>query len=572
MRAPALEPPLSDDPTETDAPESTGFADLGLDPQILAGVKALGFDDPTPIQLAAIPPLLAGRDVLGRARTGSGKTAAFGLPALQLALEGGKGVRVLILTPTRELALQVTEALESYVRGKGVGIVPVYGGTAYGPQLKGLQRGANIVVGTPGRVLDHMERGSIDLGGLELLVLDEADEMLRMGFIDDVEKIISAAPADRQIALFSATMPDPIRRIANTHLRDPQEVQVEGRSLSVDHIAQQHVVVPFQHKLDALVRLLGVIDGAALVFTRTRQTCAEVAGLLADRGLDADAIHGDLQQAARETVLGRLRSGRLRVLVATDVAARGIDVEHIGLVVNLELPSDPESYVHRIGRTGRAGRQGLAITLVTPHERRRIRGLEFALNTKIPLRAVPSEAEMARHQRQGLHQQMAEAMGRGGQGAQAWLDELTTVGGWSANDVARAALSLLAHDRGINLDPSLDDQPPHWSLVDAPRPRERREPMEEVELFLPIGKRTGTRAADIVGALANDMGIPGNAVGRIALFDRKTFVRLPKVLGEPLIGGRLWIRGHDVPIVQARPDAVPQEPTRHRKGPPRRDP
>jgi ATP-dependent RNA helicase DeaD len=567
---------VSDVPLDP-APDGPGFDTFALDPHLRAGLADLGFESPTPIQAAAIPALLSGRDVVGRARTGSGKTLAFGLPLLQRVAALGPGCRALVLAPTRELALQVAEALEGFAQRLGVGVVAIYGGAPYAPQLRALARGAKVVVGTPGRVLDHAERGSLVLDGVAALVLDEADEMLRMGFVDDVEKVLSLLPSGRQIALFSATMPDPIRRLASTWLRDPAEVQVEGRALTVEHIAQQHVVVPQAHKVDALVRLLGVLDGTAIVFARTRVGCAEVAGALADRGVDADAIHGDLGQAAREAVLGRLRSGRLRVLVATDVAARGLDVEHLELVVNLDLPTDPETYVHRIGRTGRAGRSGLAIALVTPHERKRLGTLERVVGARIPERPIPTDAEVARHRRAAVEQELASALATHREGAAVWLTELVEGHGWSVHDLALAALARVADDRRLELGESPSDAPPPW----APAPRRERPergpteapgrpraaPEEEVELFLPIGKRNGVRPQDLVGALANDLGIPGTAVGRITLFDRKAFVRLPRALGEPLVGTALRVRGQDVPMWRARPDSGPPPRKGAERGP-----
>ncbi|HJL49182.1 MAG TPA: DEAD/DEAH box helicase, partial [Polyangiaceae bacterium LLY-WYZ-15_(1-7)] len=365
-------------PSPSDLPSETAgaFDAFGFDPRIVHALGAIGFDAPTPIQAEAMPPLLEGRDVIGRARTGSGKTAAFGLPLLQRVVATARpdsdGVRALVLTPTRELALQVTKALRSFAEGLPIEMVTVYGGAAYGPQLKALRRGVPIVVGTPGRVLDHVERGTLDLSALELLVLDEADEMLRMGFFEDVERVFERAPDSRQVALFSATMPPPIQAVAENRLPDPIEVQVEDSALSVDHIEQRGILVPERHKLDALERLLAAepLTGA-IVFCRTRAGCAETADALAKRGLSVDALHGDLNQAARERVLMRFRAGRLQVVVATDVAARGIDVDTVSHVITYDLPPAPEEYVHRIGRTGRAGRDGVAISLVTPRERGR---------------------------------------------------------------------------------------------------------------------------------------------------------------------------------------------------------
>ena len=385
---------MSDTPT---------FADLGLDERLLDALDKLGFESPTPIQAEAIPPLLAGRDVIGRARTGSGKTAAYGLPLLHRISESTGAVRALVLAPTRELALQVTDAIRDLARRLPVRVVTIYGGAPYEPQLRALARGVPIVVGTPGRVLDHMERGSLDLSSIEMLVLDEADEMLRMGFIDAVETVIAACPDDRQVALLSATMPDDIRRIAAGHLHDPVELALQDDGPRVDHIDQQWIRVPQRGKLDALERLLQTgPPGATLVFARTRKGCAEVADTLTRWGVAADALHGDLTQAARERVVHRLRAGGLRVVIATDVAARGIDVDHIGRVINLDLPDDTETYVHRIGRTARAGREGEAITLVTSSQRKRMGDIARTLGIAIRKAQVPTDADIAQHQRRTL--------------------------------------------------------------------------------------------------------------------------------------------------------------------------
>ncbi len=396
------------------APPSSesSFDALELDARLVESIRALGFETPTPIQAQAIPVLLAGHDVIGRARTGSGKTAAFGLPLLQRLEAGGTHPRALLLTPTRELALQVTEALRSYAKGLPIRVVTIYGGTAYGPQLGALARGANVVVGTPGRVVDLAEGGKLDLSKVETVVLDEADEMLRMGFIEDIEKCLRATPDECQVALFSATMPPPIRRVADAYLKDAVTVQVEQAELTVDHIEQRWVVAEDRYKLDALVRLLAAEPrGTTLIFSRTREGAARMADALASRGQSVDALHGDLNQAARERVLGRLRSGKLDLLVATDVAARGIDVDHITHVVNLDLPPDRESYVHRIGRTGRAGRAGAAISLVLPGEVRRLRAFERTLRTRITQMDVPSDAVIARRTRERLVERLVGLAG-----------------------------------------------------------------------------------------------------------------------------------------------------------------
>src|SRR5690606_2674578 len=346
----------------------TGFAGLGLPESLLSAVVELGFTTPTDIQTEAIPLLLAGRDVVGAAQTGTGKTAAFGLPLLAAVDPGVRAVQALVLAPTRELAIQVSDAISSFARHlRGLHVLPIYGGSSFVPQLRGLRDGAQVVVGTPGRVMDLMERGSLDLSGVRFLVLDEADEMLRMGFAEDVEQIAAKVPAVRRTALFSATMPAAIKKVAATHLTDPVRVSVTPASSTVSNIEQTYAVVPFRHKTGALARVLAVSDAdAAIVFVRTKSAADEVAIELAGRGIQAAAISGDVAQRDRERLIDRLRAGTLDVLVATDVAARGLDVERIGLVVNFDVPRETETYVHRIGRTGRAGRSGRALTFLTP--------------------------------------------------------------------------------------------------------------------------------------------------------------------------------------------------------------
>ena len=557
----------------TPAPEDTGFGALGLDPRIAEAVSALGYEAPTPIQASAIPPLLEGRDVIGGARTGSGKTAAFGLPLLHRLRDGGGRVRAIVLTPTRELAIQVSAALVAYAKGLPVRITTLYGGAPYPPQLSALRQGMDVVVGTPGRTLDHIQRGTLDLSGVEVLVLDEADEMLRMGFIDDVESIAGAAPDTKQVMLFSASMPGRIKRIAQQTLRDPVRLQVEDRRLSTDHIEQQWMSVPRPFKLDALVRVLKAEPGGStLVFCRTRRTCAEVADGLAQRGLSVDALHGDLTQATRERVLGRLRSGRLATVIATDVAARGIDVEHVTLVVNLDLPDDKESYVHRIGRTGRAGRYGRALSFVTHRERRRVMDLGRALGVELDQVPAPSDADIHRLQLGAL----ARGLGRRLEGTDlsqmsTFLEELKERHEWTDAQVATSALQMLAETFHFELDATPDDRPPPWG-----RQRERgarsehrggpRGNVNEIELFIPIGRRHGARPGDLVGALANECGVPGDQIGRITIVENKSFVGLPRHIAEDIVANhpRLAIRGREMPVAIARPrmDGPPQEERR----------
>jgi ATP-dependent RNA helicase DeaD len=374
-----------------DSPGAT-FADLGLSDTLLATLAEVGYESPSPIQAATIPPLLEGRDMVGQAQTGTGKTAAFALPILaRLDLSKTKP-QALVLAPTRELAIQVAEAFQRYAaKLPGFHVLPIYGGQSYGPQLGGLRRGVHVVVGTPGRVIDHLERGSLDLSQLTTLVLDEGDEMLRMGFIDDVEAVLKKTPPTRQVALFSATMPAPIRRIAQTYLRNPIEISIKSKTTTGANIRQRYWWVSGLHKLDALTRILEAESfDAMLVFTRTKQATEELAEKLKARGFSAAAINGDIVQAQRERAIQQLKDGKLDILVATDVAARGLDVERISHVLNYDIPYDTEAYVHRIGRTGRAGRSGEAILFVTPREKRLLQTIERATRQPIAEMQLPS--------------------------------------------------------------------------------------------------------------------------------------------------------------------------------------
>ena len=383
--------PLPPNPPSTDAP-SVKFADLGLPEALLKALADVGYETPSTIQAATIPPLLQGRDVLGQAQTGTGKTAAFALPILAKIDPAQHKPQALVLAPTRELAIQVAEAFQKYAHHlPGFHVLPIYGGQSYTPQLAALKRGVQVVVGTPGRVIDHLERGSLDLSQLRCLVLDEADEMLRMGFIDDVEAVLKKIPETRQVALFSATMPAPIKRIATTYLHDPVEVAIKATTTTAANIRQRYWAVSGVHKLDAITRILEAEPfDAMIVFARTKLGTEELADKLSARGISAAAINGDMDQKARERTINQLKDGRIDVLVATDVAARGLDVERISHVLNYDIPYDTESYVHRIGRTGRAGRKGEAILFVTPRERGMLRAIERATRQPIEPMALPT--------------------------------------------------------------------------------------------------------------------------------------------------------------------------------------
>lgn len=401
--------------SEPDTSPTTSFDDLGLPAPLLAALNDVGYEIPTPIQAQAIPQLLEGRDLLGHAPTGTGKTAAFALPLLARIDLAVQRVQVMTLTPTRELAIQVAEAFQRYAAHiRDFHVLPIYGGQPYTGQIRQLKRGVQVVVGTPGRIMDHMRKGTLRLDGLQALVLDEADEMLRMGFIDEVEWILQQTPADRQMALFSATMPREIERIARQHLSDPREISIKSRTATADTIRQRYWLVGGLHKLDALTRILEVepFDGI-LLFVRTRIATTEIAERLEARGYAAAAMNGDMMQKQREQMVERLKSGALDILVATDVAARGLDVDRISHVINYDIPYDTEAYIHRIGRTGRAGRQGEAILFVAPRERRMLSAIEKATRQKIEPLELPSTETVNNKRIADFKQKISDARASG---------------------------------------------------------------------------------------------------------------------------------------------------------------
>ncbi|RTL54407.1 MAG: DEAD/DEAH box helicase, partial [Rhodocyclaceae bacterium] len=440
------------------APSSVArFDQLGLAPALLQALEAVGYETPSPIQAACIPHLLAGHDLLGEAQTGTGKTAAFALPVLSRIDVANRRPQALILAPTRELAIQVAEALQSYARFlPGFHVLPIYGGQSMVVQLRQLERGAHVIVGTPGRVMDHLERKSLSLDGLKMLVLDEADEMLRMGFIDDVEWILEHTPATRQTALFSATMPEVIRRVARTHLRDPKEVKIKTATSTVTTIRQRYWLVSGSSKLDAMTRMLEVEEDfdAAIIFARTKTATVELAEKLEARGYAASALNGDMQQAQRERVIEQLKNKQLDIVVATDVAARGIDVPRISHVINYDIPYDTEAYVHRIGRTGRAGRTGTAILFVAPREKRMLRMIEQATRQPIEAMQLPSPEAVADRRVAQFKQQVVDVLGESHDLSflEDVVQQIVTEQGIEPQEVAAALAWLVQQERPLNPD------------------------------------------------------------------------------------------------------------------------
>ena len=575
------------------------FAELGLSTPLLEALAGIGYETPSPIQAQCIPVLLDGRDLIGQAQTGTGKTAAFALPILERIDVKVAKPQALILTPTRELAIQVAEAFQSYAHSTpGFHVLPIYGGQAYGIQLKQLARGAHVIVGTPGRVMDHLERKTLNLDSLTTLVLDEADEMLRMGFIDDVEWILEHTPETHQTALFSATMPDPIRRVAQKYLVEPREIKIKSATTTVAAIRQAYWQVSGLHKLDALTRILEVEEDfdAAIIFVRTKTATVELAEKLEARGYSASALNGDMNQQMRERVIDQLKSGGLDIVIATDVAARGIDVPRISHVINYDIPYDSEAYVHRIGRTGRAGRAGNAILFVAPREMRMLRTIERATRQPITPLTLPSRQDVTNRRVAAFKDRVAEVLAAEGleffADIVAQLEEEQNVG---IHEIA-AALACLAQE-AKPLQIGGEDPPPprpfqerdkkpygerERSFGDRParperdfRPREDRPPREfaprddrpprperprrdgddanMVRYRIDVGRDHGVQVKDIVGAIANEAGIESRFIGRIALYDESSTVELPAGMPGEVSNLLKRTRVKGVPI-NLRPD------------------
>ncbi|HRA68380.1 MAG TPA: DEAD/DEAH box helicase, partial [Caldilinea sp.] len=425
----------------------TTFSQLNLHPQLVQAVEALGFTEPTPIQSAMIPVMLAGQDVIGQAQTGTGKTAAFALPILQRLQPDANHIQCLVLTPTRELAVQVAKAMHDFGRPLATRVLPVYGGEPYGRQISRLNKGVDIVVGTPGRLLDLIERGVLDLSRVQSVVLDEADEMLSMGFIEDIEAILTATPGERQTALFSATVSPEIRRLASRYLRNPESISIQREQVTVAAIEQRHYIVYEAEKLGALTRLFEVEPiTSALIFVRTRAGTGELAAELSTRGFPAEALSGELEQEERERVMNRFRRNLIKVLVATDVAARGLDIDHISHVFNFDLPEDPEIYVHRIGRTGRAGKSGIALSLVTPNERWRVGRIEGFIKTSVPRATIPTVEAIEARREAELIERVSAGLTKGRLGQERALVNTLLEAGHDPVEIAAAALRLVRGD------------------------------------------------------------------------------------------------------------------------------
>ena len=558
------------------------FEELALSLPLLQTLKEVGYEAPSPIQAACIPHLLAGHDLIGQAQTGTGKTAAFALPLLERLDLSDRQPQVLVLTPTRELAIQVAEAFQSYARHlAGFHVLPIYGGQSMTLQLRHLRRGVHVVVGTPGRVMDHLRRETLTLDGLRSVVLDEADEMLRMGFIEDVDWILEQTPAEKQVALFSATMPEPIRRVAHRHLRDPREVKIQTRTATVAAVRQRYCQVSVQHKLDALTRVLEVEDtDAVLIFVRTKIAATELTERLEARGYPSAALHGDMTQALREKTIEQLRNGGIDIVVATDVAARGLDVLRISHVINYDIPYDTEAYIHRIGRTGRAGRGGEAILFVAPREMRMLRVIEKATRQPITPMQPPSQATIAGHRLNRFKQKILDTLAAQElaffQEVVGQIEEEQDI---SARDIAAALAYLMQRDRPLQLPVEAEAKPVHSKPADEAReraeldarPSQRRERSREPADFevmryrLEVGHQHGATPQNIVGAIANEAGIESRYIGRIEIHDEYSTVDLPAGMPEEIFQHLKKVRVRQYPLNISR--LGPSEPDRPRNRP-----
>jgi ATP-dependent RNA helicase DeaD len=510
---------------------TTGFRDLNLSEPLIRVLDEIGYETPTPIQRQAIPSLLSGRDILGHAPTGTGKTAAFALPLLSSINVQNKGVQILTLTPTRELAIQVAEAFQHYASHiKGFHVLPVYGGQEYGGQIRQLKRGVQVVVGTPGRLMDHMRKGTLKLGSLRAVVLDEADEMLRMGFIDEVEWILEQTPDKRQMALFSATMPKQVEHIARRYLNDPVQISIKARTATAETIRQRYWQVSGFHKLDALTRILEVETfDAILMFVRTKTATTELAEKLEARGYAAAAMNGDMAQKHREQTVERLKKGSLDILVATDVAARGLDVDRISHVINYDIPYDTEAYIHRIGRTGRAGRRGDAVLFVAPRERRMLSAIEKATRQKIEQMVLPSTEVVNNKRIADFKQRITDTISLGELGfMQGLVEQYRQEHDVPAVEIAAALAKMTIGDKPMLLGP------------DKKSGKARMEPLRNVEggaerYRIEVGHVHGVKPGNIVGAIANESGLDGEHIGSIEIEAEYSLVDLPTGMPKDIL-------------------------------------
>ena len=555
------------------------FSTLNLRTEIQQAIAERGYTTPSAIQAGIIPIMLTGADVIGQAQTGTGKTAAFSLPILNNLVPNQGHIQALVLAPTRELALQVAGAMVEYGQHCKVRVLAVYGGQPYAPQINQLKRGVDVVVGTPGRLIDLMERGVLDLSQLRTLVLDEADEMLSMGFVDDIEAILKETPAERQTALFSATLPKEIRRLAESYMREPQSVTIERAQMTVEAIEQRYYLVREGDKLALITRLFEVDEiSSALIFVRTRANSSELSSTLSTRGFPAEALNGDLSQEARERTLNRFRQGLVKVLVATDVAARGLDIDDISHVFNYHLPDDPEVYVHRIGRTGRAGKTGIAISLLTPFEQRRLRDIEHFTRRKMVLCPIPTVEDVEKHREALLFDKLTKGLENGAKREMVLVNQLVAEG-HDPLQLAAVAIRLMRGDEkqgalahisevreirperseqqrgGFNKRSEFSNGPRKNSDYNKPGGRSQDNSSHErgmVRLTIGRGKVHGIRPNEVVSSIAYYAEIPGNIIGKIHIHDKHTFVDVPEQYVAKVLAKASSYRIHKQPVTVER--------------------
>lgn len=527
--------------------EPPTFAELGLDETIIRAITELGFERPTPIQARAIPVLLEGGDLIGQAQTGTGKTAAFALPIIQKIDPARHETQALILAPTRELAVQVAGGIWDLAKHTGIKVVPVYGGQPIDRQFRSLRNGAHIVVGTPGRVLDHLRRGSLKLDNVAHCTLDEADEMMALGFTEDMEAILAQLPEERQIACFSATMPPRIVDLTKKFLRSPKHVSIESKQRTLETTNQTYYEVPKGKKLEALARVLDMESpGPTIVFCRTRQETSDLSDALRLRGYNAEALHGDMNQGERDRVMRRFREGQADLLIATDVAARGLDIETVTHVINYDIPWDVEQYIHRIGRTGRAGRTGDAITLVEGRQRRQLEAIERLIGSKIKPARIPTAADIASRRRDEFKEALRETLvARQFDGHLAAVEDLQEE--FDPAEIAAAALQMLWQTRHSDAAPSTEEVDQDFEQPETGMTR----------IFIGMGRQDGLRPGDIVGAIAGEAGLSGKSIGVIDVLDRSAFVEVPASKAEDVVDAlqRTKLRNKKVKVQIARPPA-----------------
>lgn len=518
------------------------FGEITLSRKLLQAIQAMGFEEPSPVQAQTIPLALAGKDVIGQAQTGTGKTAAFGIPTVEKTIDKYHHVQALVLTPTRELAIQTAEELNKIGKFKHIRTLPVYGGQAIERQIRSLKRGVHIIVSTPGRLIDHLHRGTVKLSDVHTLVLDEADEMLDMGFIDDIEQILESVPEARQTLLFSATMPAPIEKLSHRYMNHPERITIAKENLTVPLIDQYYYET--RDKLEGLSRVLDVEEtGKLIIFCRTKRAVDDLTASLEARGYSAGGLHGDLSQIQRDRVMKKFREGKIDILIATDVAARGIDIDDITHVINYDIPQDHESYVHRIGRTGRAGRKGVAMTFIEPKEYRQLRLIMRLTHAKIERRELPTASDILERQKDLVKERLVKTLQRNRFDDYHMIISDVAAEGFDMVDIAAAALQLSLE--GYKEDAKAADGDSFGDTGGAPG---------MVRLFLNIGRNQRIRPADIVRAIASEADIPGDTIGVINIYDRFTFVEVPEAAAERVMSimHRNTVKGHKVNVEPAR--------------------